>query len=85
MLLTSRELSSADHLLHAENRERPLTEEEFLKRVESRFGSQAAVRAWFERQTLPGFNGQTAQQLVAAGRAADVLDLISAVDAGVYS
>jgi hypothetical protein len=32
-----------------------------------------------------GFSGATAEQLVAAGRVTDVLDFISAVDAGVFS
>ena len=61
-----------------------MSTEEFLGRVESRFASDAAARAWFETEPLPGFNGETAEQLVAAGRASDVLDLISAADAGVY-
>ncbi len=59
--------------------------EEFLKVVETRFGSQEAARAWLEGTPLPGFSGATAQQLVAAGRALDVLNYIAAVDAGVYS
>jgi hypothetical protein len=59
--------------------------EELLKVAETRFGSQEAVRAWFEGAPLPGFSGATAQELVAAGRALDVLNYIAAVDAGVYS
>jgi hypothetical protein len=41
--------------------------------------------AWYRSEPLPGFSGQTAMQLVRAGRAADVLDYIDAVDAGVYA
>ena len=32
-----------------------------------------------------GFSGQTAMQLVRAGRAAEVLDYIDAVDAGIHA
>lgn len=59
--------------------------QEFLKSIEQRFGSPAAARAWFETEPLPGFGGATAQQLVAAGRVSDLLDFISAADAGIYS
>jgi len=65
--------------------EQALTAKDFLKLVEPRFGSDEAARAWFEGVPLPGFSGATAQQLLAAGRASDVLDYVSAVDAGVYS
>jgi hypothetical protein len=64
---------------------RSMSTEEFLKFVEPRFGSEIAARAWFETAPLPGFGDLTAQQLVAAGRVSDVLDLISAIDDGVYS
>lgn len=66
-------------------KKRTLSAQEFLKRVEPRFASEAAARAWFETEPLPGYSGQTAHQLVAAGRASDVLELLSAIDAGVYS
>lgn len=79
-------LSSRKAFRHTEfMKKRALSEQEFLKRVEPRFASAAAARAWFETEPLPGFSGQTAQQLVAAGRASDVVELLSAVDAGVYS
>lgn len=65
--------------------EQALSAEEFLERIRARFASEEAARAWFETEPLPGFSGDTAQQLIAAGRASDVLELISAVDAGVYA
>lgn len=58
---------------------------EVITKVEPRFGSSLIAYAWFRSQTLPGFAGQTAMQLVQAGRSNDVLDYIDAVDAGVYA
>lgn len=60
-------------------------EADILALIESRFRSAARARLWFENEALPGFGGQTAQELVRAGRAADVQDFIGAVDAGVHS
>ena len=53
--------------------------------LESRFGSELIAYAWYRSEPLPGFSGQTAMQLVRAGRAADVLEYIDAVDAGVFA
>ena len=58
---------------------------EIINKIEPRFGSDLMAYAWYRSEPLPGFSGQTAMQLVRAGRAADVLDYIDAVDAGVYS
>ena len=58
---------------------------EILNKIEPRFGSELIAYAWYRSEPLPGFSGQTAMQLVRAGRAADVLDYIDAVDAGVYA
>ncbi len=58
---------------------------EILNKVEPRFGSDLIAYAWFRSEPLPGFSGQTAMQLVRAGRAADVLEYIDAVDAGVFA
>lgn len=58
---------------------------EVLNKVEPRFGSPLIAYAWFRSQPLPGFSGQTAMQLVQAGRVNDVLDYIDAVDAGIYA
>ncbi len=58
---------------------------EVLNKVEPRFGSALVAYGWFRSEPLPGFSGQTAMQLVQAGRASDVLDYIDAVDAGVHA
>jgi hypothetical protein len=58
---------------------------EILNKVEPRFGSALMAYAWYRSEPLSGFSGQTAMQLVRAGRANDVLDYIDAVDAGVHA
>lgn len=58
---------------------------EILNKVEPRFGSALMAYAWYRSEPLPGFSGQTAMQLVRAGRADEVLEYIDAVDAGVYA
>ena len=58
---------------------------EVLNKVEPRFGSALIAYAWYRSEPLAGFSGQTAMQLVKAGRAPDVLDYVDAVDAGVHA
>lgn len=58
---------------------------EVLNKVEPRFGSALMAYAWYRSEPLMGFSGQSAMQLVRAGRAEDVLDYIDAVDAGVHA
>lgn len=58
---------------------------EVLNKVQPRFGSHLIAFAWYRSEPLPGFSGQTAMQLVRAGRADEVLDYIDAVDAGVFA
>lgn len=58
---------------------------EIINKVEPRFGSALIAYAWYRSEPLAGFSGQTAMQLVRAGRADDVLDYVDAVDAGVYA
>ncbi len=58
---------------------------EIINKVEPRFGSALMAFAWYRSEPLPGFSGQTAMQLVKAGRADEVLEFIDAVDAGVYA
>lgn len=58
---------------------------EIINKVEPRFGSPLMAYAWYRSEPLPGFSGQTAMQLVRAGRVGDVLDYIDAVDAGVHA
>jgi len=56
-----------------------------LALVEPRFGSAELARHWFENEPLPGFSGQTAAQLVEAGRTAEVRHFVAAVSAGIHS
>jgi hypothetical protein len=58
---------------------------EVIHKVQPRFGSSLVAYAWFRSEPLPGFSGQTAMQLVQAGRAHDVLDYIDALDAGLHA
>lgn len=58
---------------------------EIVNKVEPRFGSALMAYAWYRSEPLPGFSGQTAMQLVRDGRAAEVLEYIDAVDAGVHA
>ncbi len=57
----------------------------FSTEVEPRFGTALMAYAWYRSEPLSGFSGQTAMQLVRAGRVDEVLDYIDAVDAGVYA
>ena len=56
-----------------------------LDRVTHRFGSLDEAVAWYNSVPLPGHSGRTAAELTAQGRAGDVLDYISAVDAGLHA
>jgi hypothetical protein len=58
---------------------------EIVNRVEPRFGSALLAYAWFRSDPLPGYGGLTAMHLLQQGRAAEVMDLIDAVDAGVHA
>jgi hypothetical protein len=58
---------------------------EIINKVEPRVASALIAYAWYRSEPLPGFSGQTAMQLVRSGRAAEVLDYIDAVDAGVHA
>jgi hypothetical protein len=58
---------------------------EILNRVEPRFGSALIAYAWYRSEPLAGFGGMTAMQLVRDGRAAEVMDYIDAVDAGLHA
>lgn len=59
--------------------------DDVLAKIEPRLGSEALARAWYRVKPLPGFDGQTAMQLVEAGKAKQVIDYIAALDAGVYA
>lgn len=56
---------------------------EILNRAERRFGSADVAQAWYSLAPLPGFLGQTPQQLVEAGRAVEVLEYLDAIGAGI--
>lgn len=58
---------------------------EILVRVEPRFGSALVAYAWYRATPLPGFGGLTAMQLVRDGHAAEVMNYIDAVEAGVHA
>lgn len=58
---------------------------EILNKVEPRFGSPLMAYAWYRSEPLPGFGGRTAMQMVHEGQATEVLELIDAVDAGVFA
>lgn len=80
-----------DALIRADRVQSPKTQRrlremiEILNRVEPRFGSALIAYAWFRSEPLAGFGGLTAMQLVRDGRAADVMDYIDAVDAGIHA
>lgn len=58
---------------------------DILNLIQPRFGSSKDARIWFEHEPLPGFGGNTAQQLVEGGRGSEVREYIAAVDAGIYA
>jgi len=58
---------------------------EILNRVAPRFGSPLIAYAWYRSEPLAGFSGLTAMQLVRESRAAEVMDYIDAVEAGVHA
>jgi hypothetical protein len=71
---------------HAHKTQRRLREMiEILNRVEPRFGSALIAYAWYRSEPLAGFAGLTAMQLVRDGKAAEVMDYIDAVEAGVHA
>ena len=80
-----------DALIRADRVQSPKTQKrlremvEILNRVEPRFGSALIAYAWYRSEPLAGFGGLTAMQLVRDGQAAEVMDYIDAVDAGVHA
>ena len=58
---------------------------EIVNRVEPRFGSVLMAYAWYRSEPLSGFSGLTAMQLTGMGRAAEVMEYIDALDAGVHA
>ena len=58
---------------------------EVINKVEPRFGSELMAYAWYRSEPLPGFDGQTAMQLVQQEQAQQVLEYLDPVDAGVFA
>ena len=61
------------------------TRDDVLTVIAPRFAQPELALAWFETVPVPGFGSWTAAQLVDAGRGNDVIDYITAVDAGVHA
>ena len=80
-----------DALIRADRVQSPKTQKrlremvEILNRVEPRFGSALIAYAWYRSEPLAGFGGLTAMQLVRDGQAAEVMDYVDAVDAGLHA
>lgn len=75
----------ADRLKSVKTQKRLREMVEILNRVEQRFGSPLAAYAWYRSEPLAGFDGQTAMQIVQAGKAESVMAYIDAVDAGIHA
>lgn len=58
---------------------------EILIRLCARFEEPLVAYAWYRSSPLPGFGGRTCMDLVAEGRAPEVLEYFNAVDAGVHA
>ncbi|OOY24889.1 hypothetical protein BMI91_00085 [Thioclava sediminum] len=58
---------------------------DILDIVTLRFGNPIMAYAWYRSEALPGFSGSTCMQLVAQGRASEVIEYVEAVDAGIYA
>ncbi|MFT3691156.1 MbcA/ParS/Xre antitoxin family protein [Paenirhodobacter sp.] len=74
-----------DRVASAKTQKRLREMVEILNRVEPRFGSPLIAYAWYRSEPLAGFGGLTAMQLVRDGHAADVMEYIDAVEAGVHA
>lgn len=75
----------ADRIASVRTQQRLRQLVEILNRLEPRFGSALIAYAWYRSEPLPGFDGQTAMQLVRDGRADAVMAYIDAIDAGVHA
>ncbi|AJD54338.1 Protein of unknown function [Thalassospira xiamenensis M-5 = DSM 17429] len=58
---------------------------QILNRVLPWMGSAPAAWAWYRSQELPGFGGQTAEQLVKSGNADAVINYLEEVAGGGYA
>ncbi|MFC6641156.1 MULTISPECIES: antitoxin Xre/MbcA/ParS toxin-binding domain-containing protein [Sulfitobacter] len=55
-----------------------------LNKVGPRFATPVMAYHWYRSEPLAGFDGQTAMQLVQAGKAQQVVEYIEAVGAGIF-
>ncbi|MFV8558046.1 hypothetical protein ACNQ62_08230 [Sulfitobacter sp. SBS6] len=55
-----------------------------LNKVGPRFATPVMAYQWYRSESLTGFDGQTAMQLVQAGKAEQVVEYIEAVGAGIF-
>lgn len=62
-----------------------MDEKEILDRITPRFATREEAYDWYESVPVPGFGGMTARELVAQGRAQEVVAFLAACDAGVYA
>ena len=58
---------------------------EVLNKAEPRFGSALIAYAWYRSEPLAGLGGLTAMELVRQGNAAEVMEYVDAVEAGLHS
>lgn len=63
----------------------PMGKDDVIEMIAPRFATRAAAYEWYRFEPLPGFDGLTAMQLVQGGKARQVIDYISAIDAGTSS
>ena len=78
-------VSRKDRIANARTQKRLREMVEILNRVEPRFGSALLAYAWYRSEPLAGFAGLTAMELVRSGKAAEVMEYIDAVEAGLHS
>lgn len=57
---------------------------DLLNKVGPQFVTPVMAYKWYRSEPLAGFDGQTAMQLVQAGKAQQVVKYIEAVGAGIF-
>ncbi len=78
-------VSRKDRIASAKTQRRLREMIEILNRVAPRFGSALLAYAWYRSEPLAGFAGLTPMELVRQGGAADVMEYVDAVEAGLHS
>jgi hypothetical protein len=73
------------NIKEADSKQLELYAELVVDRVEDRFATRAEALQWFRNAPLPGWGDATAEQLVAIGKVAQVIETIDAINAGVYA